>query len=621
MEIRVLDGATINKIAAGEVIERPLSIVKELVENSIDAGADAITVEIKGGGIDFIRVTDNGSGIDAGQVRTAFLPHATSKIRSAEDLFDIRSLGFRGEALSTVAAVSRGEMITKVHSHLTGVRYVIDCGREVSLEEIGCGDGTTMIARNLFLNVPARRKFLKSAATEAGYITEFIQRIAIERSDISFKYVVNNDNKLVTTGNGSVKDNIYRVYGREISDALLTVTASDNGMSLTGYVARPYVARNNRNCEIFFVNGHGVNDRILEKAVETAYKPFLMQHRFPFVFLLLALDPGMVDLNVHPRKTEVKFSMGTTVYDFVESAVERRLRDTEHLNVVELAPDKKPEYKPEKEAPEPFETVRSAAVFSPELMKTGTIPQSREISQSLKIPQNRKTQDIPVVREPPDAKVPGESISEARQLDLFEEKLIEPSKRPQFRIVGCVFDTYWIIEYNDRMLMIDQHAAHEKVMYEDFVKSYKEKKVVSQYIDPPVMITLDARQEMVIERHIGAFESLGFEIEKFERNDYVLRAIPSGFMKLEERDIFTGLLDEMSDTVSDTDEISVIHDRLAQMSCKAAVKGGDRLSLMEAEELLTRLLSLDNPYNCPHGRPTMVEFTEKDLEKFFKRIV
>lgn len=621
MEIRVLDGATINKIAAGEVIERPLSIVKELVENSIDAGADAITVEIKGGGIDFIRVTDNGSGIDAGQVRTAFLPHATSKIRSAEDLFDIRSLGFRGEALSTVAAVSRVEMITKVHSHLTGVRYVIDCGREVSLEEIGCGDGTTMIARDLFLNVPARRKFLKSAATEAGYITEFIQRIAIERSDISFKYVVNNDNKLVTTGNGSVKDNIYRVYGREISDALLTVTASDNGMSLTGYVARPYVARNNRNCEIFFVNGHGVNDRILEKAVETAYKPFLMQHRFPFVFLLLALDPGMVDLNVHPRKTEVKFSMGTTVYDFVESAVERRLRDTEHLNVVELAPEKKPEYKPEKEAPEPFETVRSAAVFSPELIKTGTIPQSREISQSLEIPQNRKTPDIPVVRETPDAEVPGESISEARQLDLFEEKLIEPSKRPQFRIVGCVFDTYWIIEYNDRMLMIDQHAAHEKVMYEDFVKSYKEKKVVSQYIDPPVMITLDARQEMVIERHIGAFESLGFEIEKFEKNDYVLRAIPSGFMKLEERDIFTGLLDEMSDTVSDTDEISVIHDRLAQMSCKAAVKGGDRLSLMEAEELLTRLLSLDNPYNCPHGRPTMVEFTEKDLEKFFKRIV
>ena len=621
MEIRVLDGATINKIAAGEVIERPLSIVKELVENSIDAGADAITVEIKGGGSDFIRVTDNGSGIDAGQVRTAFLPHATSKIRSAEDLFDIRSLGFRGEALSTVAAVSRVEMITKVHSHLTGVRYVIDCGREVSLEEIGCGDGTTMIARDLFLNVPARRKFLKSAATEAGYITEFIQRIAIERSDISFKYVVNNDNKLVTTGNGSVKDNIYRVYGREISDALLTVTASDNGMSLTGYVARPYVARNNRNCEIFFVNGHGVNDRILEKAVETAYKPFLMQHRFPFVFLLLALDPGMVDLNVHPRKTEVKFSMGTTVYDFVESAVERRLRDTEHLNVVELAPEKKPEYKPEKEAPEPFETVRSAAVFSPELMKTGTIPQSREISQSFKIPQNRKTPDIPVVRETPDAKVPGESISEARQLDLFEEKLIEPSKRPQFRIVGCVFDTYWIIEYNDRMLMIDQHAAHEKVMYEDFVKSYKEKKVVSQYIDPPVMITLDARQEMVIERHIGAFESLGFEIEKFEKNDYVLRAIPSGFMKLEERDIFTGLLDEMSDTVSDTDEISVIHDRLAQMSCKAAVKGGDRLSLMEAEELITRLLSLDNPYNCPHGRPTMVEFTEKDLEKFFKRIV
>jgi DNA mismatch repair protein MutL len=623
MEIRVLDETTINKIAAGEVIERPLSIVKELVENAIDAGSTAITVEIKGGGIDFIRVTDNGSGIDRQQVRTAFLPHATSKIRSADDLFDIRSLGFRGEALSTVAAVSSVEMITKVRGDLTGVRYRIDGGREISYEEIGCGDGTTIITRNLFLHVPARRKFLKSAATEAGYITELIQKLAIERSDISFKYVVNNDNKLVTTGNGSVKDNIYRVYGRDISDALLPVKASDNGMSMSGYIAKPLVARNNRNCEIFFVNGHGVTDRILEKAVETAYKPFLMQHRFPFVFLFLTLDPGMVDLNVHPRKTEVKFSLGTAVYDLVERAVEDTLRSVELLNKVELVREEKAEYIPEKEAPEPFEVKRSETIQSaPEPIRTGDassfITEGEVLFSQESIVKEDDTSGSETTK---NAETIKKAEPETKQLNMFEEKMIVPENRPQFRIVGCVFDTYWIIEYKDRMLLIDQHAAHEKVMYEEFVKLYKEKKVVSQYINPPVVVSLDGRQERVVEKHIEAFETLGFEIEKFERNDYVLRAVPSGFMKLEEKDIFIGLLDEMSEMVSDTDEISVISDRLAQMSCKAAVKGGRRISQMEAEELLSQLLSLDNPYNCPHGRPTMVEFTEKDLEKFFKRIV
>ena len=631
MEIRVLDEATVNKIAAGEVIERPLSIVKELTENAIDAGATAITVEIKGGGIDFIRVTDNGHGIEKEQVRTAFLPHATSKIRSAEDLFDIRSLGFRGEALSTIAAVSQVEMITKVASDLTGVRYRIDGGKELSCEEIGCGDGTTIIARNLFYHVPARRKFLKTATTETGYITEFIQKIAIERSDIAFKYVVGSDTKLVTTGNGSVKDNIYRVYGRDICDALLSVTGSDNGMSVTGYIARPVVARNNRSQEIFFVNGHAVTDRILEKAVETAYKPFLMQHRFPFVFIFLSLDPGMVDMNVHPRKTEVKFSLGTAVYDFIESTVESVLKGTELLSRVELAPDKAEEYIPEKEAPEPFEKTRNAgshadAGYPAKYTEVNIIDHvENALKASEKISEDSFFVEVgtplPVVRETADEIVMETPQTEEKQLDLFEERLIAPQNKPDFRIVGCVFDTYWMIEYKDKLIMIDQHAAHEKVMYERFVKEYREKKVVSQYINPPIMLTLSPRQEQTAERYADAFASLGFELERFEGSEYVLRAVPSGFMKLEDRDVFTGLIDELGEMQEDTANVSVIHDRLAQMSCKAAVKGGDRLSLMEADELLTELFGLDNPYNCPHGRPTMVEFTERDLEKFFKRIV
>lgn len=631
--IRLLDEVTINKIAAGEVIERPLSIVKELVENSLDAGASAITIEIKGGGIDFIRVTDDGTGIPASEVRLAFTPHATSKIKSADDLFDIRSLGFRGEALSTIAAVAQIEMVTKTKDSLTGVLYKTDGGREVSCEEVGSGDGTTFIARNLFLHVPARRKFLKSAMTEAGYITEFVQKIAIARSDIAFKYVVNNDNKLVTTGNGSVKDNIYRVYGRDILDAVLPVSSADNGMSITGYIARPVVARNNRNLEIFFVNGHAVSDRILEKAVETAYKPYLMQHKFPFVYLFLSLDPGMVDVNVHPRKSEVKFSLGNRVYDFIEQAVEDTLKRTELINRVELAPDEKQEYVPLKTSPEPFEVKEPGRDFDIDRLydnlsdKTDSIskagffveagepyvPEAKEqtageyLSDSTGIqPQEREAWD---------------TGPEGSQMDIFEDKIIKPSNKPDFKIVGCVFDTYWIIEYRDRMIMIDQHAAHEKVMYERFVKEYKNRSVVSQYIDPPVIITASGRQEETIDRYLEAFLSLGFEIERFEGSDYALRAVPSGFMKLEDKEIFTGLIDELSDTVMDTKDVSVIHDRLAEMSCKAAVKGGNRLSYMEADELLKELLSLENPYNCPHGRPTMVEFTEHDLEKFFKRIV
>lgn len=652
--IRLLDEKSINKIAAGEVIERPLSVVKELVENAIDAGADAITVEIKGGGIDMIRVSDNGEGIPADEIRMAFTPHATSKIQSADDLFDVRSLGFRGEALSTIASVCRIEMVTKTRDSLTGILYRMDGGREISMEEVGAGDGTTFITRDLFINVPARRKFLKSAMTEASYITEFVQKIAIERSDIAFKYVINNDNKLVTTGNGSVKDNIYRVYGREISDACLNISSSDNGMSLTGYIARPVVARNNRSFENFFVNGHAVNDRILEKAVESAYKPFLMQHRFPFVFLFLSMDPGMVDVNVHPRKAEVKFSLSNAVFGFIESAVGDALKSVELLNRIELSPDVKEEYKPEAEAREPFEPQRAVlngdgaedvinrGVFldhmaSDEKDESGFFVETG-LDDELIVEEEAKGYDTnasadaveassdelfpsPVDDNKNDTPDADPAFLEGEQMDLSAEKMIQPANRPDFNIVGCVFDTYWIITYKDRMIMIDQHAAHEKVMYEKLVREYKERQVVSQYVDPPIVLSFDGRQEAVVETYGEAFVSLGFELEKLDGSSYALRAIPSGFMKLEQRDIFLGLIDELSEMTTDTADVSVIYDRLAQMSCKAAVKGGNRLSLMEAETLLSDLLSLDNPYNCPHGRPTMVDFTERDLEKFFKRIV
>ena len=630
-KIQVLDEKTINKIAAGEVIERPLSVVKELVENSIDAGADAISVEIKDGGRELIRVTDNGSGIDALQVKQAFLPHATSKIKSAEDLFTVRSLGFRGEALATIAAVCKTEIITKTKDSVTAVRYRIDGGREMGFEEVGAPDGTTFIVRDIFFNTPARAKFLRTSSTEAGYITGFIEHMAIQYSDIAFKYVVNGAVRLVSTGKGSRKENIYKVYGREIAESILEFNGNGVGMSLEGYAAKPVVARNNREYEIFFVNGHFIKDKILEKAVEEAYKPYLMQHKFPFCLLVINMDPGLIDVNVHPKKTEIKFSEREAVFDLVKESLRNCLKDTEHINKAKLfqSSDEKPEIP--KSAAEPFEENRLGFVRYESTPKNEAVKEE-DTDSGFFFEQNDGTDTETVIKPSPAEEetvnaTPDDGIirdipqkGEWVQKDLFEEKIITPQNRHDFRLVGQVFDTYWIVEFKGRMFMIDQHAAHEKVMYEKFVREFKNRNVASQLLSPACIITLTGKQETVLKKYMESFNLMGFEIEQFEGSDYALRAVPSGFMKLENKDIFTGLIDMLDDGI-DTEDVDVIHDRLAQMSCKAAVKGNTRLSEKEAEELLNELFSLDNPYNCPHGRPTMIEFELKDIEKMFKRIV
>jgi len=625
--IEILDEKTVNKIAAGEVIERPLSVVKELVENSIDAGATSISVELKGGGIDFIRVTDNGSGIAADYVKKAFLPHATSKIHSADDLFSVRSLGFRGEALSTIAAVCQTEIITKTKDRMTALSYRIDGGKEVSFDEIGAPDGTTFIARNLFFHTPARRKFLKTAMTEAGYVTEFMQHMAINYADIAFKYIVNNVNKLVTTGNGDRRENIYKVYGREIADSILEFEAEDLGMSLRGYAAKPVVARSSREYEIFFVNGHFIKDKLLEKAVEEAYKPYLMQHRFPFCVLVLNIDPGLVDVNVHPKKTEMKFAHGPELFEFVRRAVGECLSNTELINKAGLVEEPEEKYTAPKVSAEPFEVLRTVKDGSRTLFvaedRTSDDPgkdNTEDAGDSFFYEQNDGISEVEEKTAFLEKKDTAFTGKKPVQLDLFEEKIIKPENKPYFRLVGQVFKTYWIIEYKNKMFIIDQHAAHEKVMYERFVKQYKSRNVTSQLLSPALILTLNGKQEMILERYMESFRSLGFEIEHFEGADYAVRAVPSGFMKLESREIFTGLIDELGDGIN-TEDVEIIHDRLAQMSCKAAVKGNTELSFKEADELLTELLSLENPYNCPHGRPTMIEFTERELEKKFKRIV
>lgn len=613
-EIRALDEKTIDRIAAGEVIERPESIVKELVENAIDAGATAVTVEIKGGGIDFIRVTDNGRGIEKEDTEIAFLPHTTSKIRSEEDLFSIKTLGFRGEALSSIAAVSQVELMTKTKAELTGIRYCIENGMPAGAEEIGVPDGTTFIIRNVFGHIPARRKFLKTAASEAGYITEFMEHAVLAAPDISFRYIINSQTKIATSGNGNIKENIYRIYGRDIEKALMPLSASDIGMSLSGYIARPVVARNNRSYELFFVNGRCIEDKIISKALEEAYRPYLMKHKYPFAVIMLQIDAGLIDVNVHPRKSEVRFEEGSMLYDFIYNSAYTVLKDAELINDANINEIGNDVYKPPEKLPEPFEKRRiigtvdiDSVMERPEQSYKHSIIKENEVQTSYTVTNTSDTGKHAVTSVPV-------------QMELGDIKIIRPDTITDFRIAGQVFDTYWIIEYKDRMLMIDQHAAHEKVMYERFMKEFNENKFTSQYVDPPVIITLNGREENVLERYMSAFSEMGFEISPFQGNDYAIRAVPSGILDISEKEVFISMLDELDDGTK-INEINVIHDRIATKACKAAVKGNMHITYTEAEELFRELLSLDNPYNCPHGRPTIIEMTKTEIEKKFKRII
>lgn len=653
--IQVLDQATIDKIAAGEVVERPASVVKELIENSIDSGATAITVEIKDGGISFIRVTDNGCGIPAEQVRTAFLRHATSKIQTIEDLLTASSLGFRGEALSSIAAVGQVELITKTGSSLTGVRYVIHGGQEQSMEEIGCPEGTTFILRNLFYNTPARRKFLKTAMTEAGYVTELVEQIAMSRPDISVKFVNNGQNKLSTSGNGSLKDILYHVYGREIAKNLLPIEVSRDGMTLSGYVAKPYISRGNRSFEHYYVNGRYIKSPIITKAIEEAYKTFVMIHKFPFVALNITVDSRLLDVNVHPRKMEMRYSQGDALYKFIFEEIRHTLLQRE------LIPDVGEEAKTGKESqktgqqksgaergmrasgPEPFEvnrrnqelqTVYGLHQTASDTAGTGITEASATMQAGVKEPDT-VTQTGTVEAGEPQADNPALAAStlqvreenaykaslakEAPQLSLFASGFLTEEARPKHRLIGQLFRTYWLIEYEDNLFIMDQHAAHEKVMYETLMKQYQNRQVVSQQIHPPIVISVNPRQQQILKEHYDFFESMGFQMETFGGNEYMLRAVPLETYGLAAQDIFIDFVDSLLEDGTHLDMDLFIY-KIATMACKAAVKGNMKLTTQEADALIDQLLQLENPYNCPHGRPTIIAMTETELEKKFRRI-
>ena len=641
-KIQLLDQKTIDNIAAGEVIERPASVVKELVENAVDANANAITVEIKDGGMTLIRVTDNGIGIPKDQVKTAFLRHATSKIRSVEDLLSVSSLGFRGEALSSISAVAQVELVTKTAESFSGVSYKIYGGEEEAFDDIGAPDGTTFLVKNLFYNTPARRKFLKSATTEAGYVEQMMVHIALSHPEISFKFIHNNKNKIYTSGNGKVKDIIYHIYGRDVAGALIPLEAQNEDVKVTGFVAKPYVSRGNRNYESYFINGRYIKSSIIYKAIEEGYRTFTMKHRYPFVCLDFKIDQELLDVNVHPTKMEIRFRNGREIYELVVDAVRAALLQKDLVQDVLRETSKKKELPKTKEVkkPEPFEvnrrkeetqkmdqTMKDFAKMrqsqtnqqghraKPEGMKQDRL--KSESSQTAKKPTyaglNYNTQK----KEFPQYKT--DELS-SNQMTLREDPVFSVQARPDRKILGQLFKTYWLIEYEDQLFIMDQHAAHEKVNYERLMKNFKEKEIYSQRLEPPMVVTVSMTEAEALTRYKDAFAGLGFTIESFGGNEYCIREVPANLYGIGERDLFMELLDAVSQE-NGTLDTEVIASKIATMACKMSIKGNQKVSLMEVEHLLDELMKLENPYQCPHGRPTIIKMSKYEIDKKFKRIV
>lgn len=615
--IAILNQETIDKIAAGEVVERPCSVVKELVENAIDAGSTAITVEIKEGGISFIRITDNGCGIEREQVAVAFYRHSTSKIRSAEDLLTVKSLGFRGEALSSISAVARVELITKTYDELTGTRYVIEGSKELSNEEIGAPDGTTFIVKDLFYNVPARRKFLKTAQTEGSYISDMVEKLALSHPDISFKFINNNQTKLHTSGNGNRKDIIYHIFGREISSSLLEVKHECEYFKVEGFIGKPVITRGNRNYENYFINGRYVKSNILSRAIEEAYKSFLMQHQYPFTVLYFTFFSEL-DVNVHPTKMELRFDNNNEIYVELCDTIYAILSHKEMIPEVPVDSTPAPkkivhEYK--EPIPEPFEKRRINEVRAAESRSvygqsvTSTVKNYSATEPAAKAPETSTAYE------------PAQVVTGTQQtLGDYDKVFLTESAKKQFSIIGQLFKTYWLIEFEDKLYIIDQHAAHEKVLYEKTMARLANKDFTSQRISPPIVMTLDARECEMLEKYRPQIEQFGYEVEHFGGKEYMISAIPDNLFNIDMKDLFIEMLDDFSNSTG-RQTPDIITEKVASMSCKAAVKGNDKLTLPEINKLIDELLSLDNPYNCPHGRPTIISMSKYEIEKKFKRIV
>ncbi len=658
-KINILDQDTINKIAAGEVVERPSSVVKELVENSIDAGATAVSVTISGGGTTQIRVTDNGCGFEREDLDVAFLKNTTSKIRCAEDLLSVQSLGFRGEALSSISSVSKLELITKTKQELVGTRYVIHGGVKQEEQEVGCPDGTTFVVNDLFYNTPVRRKFLKSAMTEAGYVNDVMERIALSNPDIAIKFTNNGKLLINTSGNGKLRDVIYGIYGRDIASELCEVKRTAGELSIYGLIAKPVIARGNRNYENYFLNGRYIRNPLISKAIEEAYRGYMMQNKYPFTALMLQIPNDMFDVNVHPAKLEVRFTQPELIYEFVYQSIRTTVVDSETIHKTSLDTQAKPMVKQiPSYAPEPFE--RHKAEAAPET--TGFTERkspdiSEKKSEGLKKLffennfQPRALSEYQHVSEESPYKVSGYQADQAapdvvstetifnhsvKSATSSEKNLddtnVSPALEPvqlsflteeakkEHRIIGQVFATYSIVEYDDKLHIIDQHAAHERILYENMMEAKKLAKPNAQQLFPPLVISLNLREQEVLEQTLPYLETLGYEIESFGGKEYKVSAIPAELPSISKKEFLMEFLDSLSENGIPSEPESV-YDKIASLSCKAAVKGNHKLSYEEASSLITQLMKLENPFHCPHGRPVTIELSKYEIEKKFKRVL
>ncbi len=682
--IKVLDKTTVDKIAAGEVIERPSSVVKELLENSIDAGAVSITVEIKDGGLSLIRVTDNGCGIPKDEVRTAYMSHATSKIERVEDLSSICSLGFRGEALSTIAAVSQTEMITKTVDSLTGVKYVIHGGQEIDFTDVGVPDGTTIVVRNLFFNTPARKKFLKSPMTEGSYINDLVLRLALSRPDISFKLIVNGQSKLDTSGNGNIRDTVYQLFGRDITMNLVEIKYADDNIRMEGYIGKPFISRGNRGLENYFINHRYIKSGIINRAIEEGYKTFVMQHKFPFTALYFTLPTDKCDVNVHPTKMEFKYDNERELFEIISRTVRETLTHREIIPKESSEDAKNRTVKVEKgktsseKPPEPFETERKSMPVKTSMIPQGNVRAGKysptyRILEALKqqekaaeVKETEKTgapesgdagtynaalnllRDDGVKYEPSkpvetkntdmqaadetngrhinravDAYIRNEQAAKeitGKQASLFDDDFLTEKARKKHRLIGQLFDTYWLIEYENNLYIMDQHAAHEKVNYEKLMHNFHEKEVYSQQLMPPMVITVSFAERQAIMDNFDLFMKIGYDIEEFGGNEFKINAVPSNLYGLHGREMFLEFLGSLVDNAGYMSNDVFIR-KLSTMACKASIKGNMHISFSEADALIDQLLQLDNPYTCPHGRPTIISISRNELEKKFKRII
>lgn len=682
-QIHLLSQDTINKIAAGEVIERPMAVVKELLENAIDAKATAVTVEIQDGGKSLVRITDNGSGIAPDDIELAFAPHATSKIQNVSDLLSVSSLGFRGEALASIASVSQLEMVTKPKEELMGIRYCADGGEKKVQESVGCPDGTTFLIRNLFYNTPARLKFLKTPATEASYVSSLVERMALSRPDISFRFINQKQTKLSTSGNNNLKEVIYHIYGREITANLIEVSQSEVFCTITGYIGKPVVSRGNRSMMNYFINGRYIKSPILHRAIEQAYAPYSMQHRYPFTALHFQIDPQFIDVNVHPQKMEIRFNNEKEIYQSVFHGIAEALKHRELIPEVTFRTKEKAAQRP-KVMPlaEPFEQKRNAALqperkpapkADPAVQQNAlqeepapvkraeeakaTVPEKCTEEAKATVSEKRMKEAkaaAPAERtEMPEAAVPEKRIEEPKaavlaehkeypkktevqchmeaqpsplikkavQETLFDKGILSEKAQKEVKIIGQVFSTYWILQYEDKMYLVDQHAAHEKVLYERFMRELKEKEPMTQLLQPPVILSLTLAQQQTVEENMDIFTSLGYQIENFGGREYAVSGVPAHLPSVGEQELLTEVIDSLSEETGRKRSPEILLDKVASMSCKAAVKGNSRLPMEQMQELLKELMSLENPYHCPHGRPTMITMTKRELEKKFKRIV